>query len=256
MEERQKLVDYTNYFEEVSRYRKLALSEQDKNLLYRIMNELDISSQLGSYLKFRDKDNSPEIQTLATRLINYGLIEERKSRLYRGLRKYKLTTLGIFHILCETSSYSPILLKKYRDNTVLRTLLYSFFEEETVNSATARLYGVITDYLRQCCRRTAATIEDISSLTNDEYVKEMKKNLALELEWNAKSLAFKIAIIYTESNIMVSNPKSESGDASFTYFELEHRMKEILSNDKKFMFLLAKVKEEFGEGYRELEEMK
>jgi len=256
MEERQKLVDYTNYFEEVSRYRKLALSEQDKNLLYRIMNELDISSQLGSYLKFRDKDNSPEIQTLATRLINYGLIEERKSRLYRGLRKYKLTTLGIFHILCETSSYSPILLKKYRDNTVLRTLLYSFFEEETVNSATARLYGVITDYLSQCCRRTAATIEDISSLTNDEYVKEMKKNLALELEWNAKSLAFKIAIIYTESNIMVSNPKSESGDASFTYFELEHRMKEILSNDKKFMFLLAKVKEEFGEGCRELEEMK
>jgi hypothetical protein len=256
MEERKKLVDYTNYFEELSKYRKLALSEQDKSLLYRIMNELDISSQLGSYLKFRDKDNTPEIQTLATRLINYGLIEERKSRLYRGLRKYKLTTLGIFHILCETSSYSPILLKKYRENTVLRTLLYSFFEEETVNSATARLYGVITDYLRQCCRRTAATIEDISSLTGDEYVKEIKNNLALELEWNTKSLAFKIAVIYTESNIMVSNPKSESGDASFTYFELEHRMKEILSNDKKFMSLLAKVKEEFSEGCRELDEMK
>ncbi|HEY7110796.1 MAG TPA: hypothetical protein VH415_15325 [Nitrososphaeraceae archaeon] len=256
MEERKKLVDYTNYFEELSKYRKLALSEQDKSLLYRIMNELDISSQLGSYLKFRDKDNTPEIQTLATRLINYGLIEERKSRLYRGLRKYKLTTLGIFHILCETSSYSPILLKKYRENTVLRTLLYSFFEEETVNSATARLYGVITDYLRQCCRRTAATIEDISSLTGDEYVKEIKNNLALELEWNTKSLAFKIAVIYTESNIMISNPKSESGDASFTYFELEHRMKEILSNDKKFMSLLAKVKEEFSEGCRELDEMK
>jgi hypothetical protein len=164
--------------------------------------------------------------------------------------------LGIFHILCETSGYSPILLKKYRENTVLRTLLYSFFEEETVNSATARLYGVITDYLRQCCRRTAATIEDISSLTGDEYVKEIKNNLALELEWNTKSLAFKIAVIYTESNIMISNPKSESGDASFTYFELEHRMKEILSNDKKFMSLLAKVKEEFSEGCRELDEMK
>ena len=139
---------------------------------------------------------------------------------------------------------------------MLQTLLYSFFDEETVNSATARLYGLITDYLRQCCRRTAATMEDIHSSSNDEYVKEMTKNLALELEWNAKSLAFKIAIIYTESNIMVSNPKSESGDASFTYFELEHRMKEILSNDKKFMLLLNKVKEEFGEGYRELGEMR
>jgi hypothetical protein len=33
-------------------------------------------------------------------------------------------------------------------------------------------------------------------------------------------------------------------------------MKEILSNDKKFMSLLAKVKEEFSEGCRELDEMK
>jgi hypothetical protein len=256
MEERKKLVDYTNYLEELSKYRKLALSEQDKGLLFRIMNDLDISSQLGSYLKFRDRDNTPEIQSLATRLINYGLVEERKIRLSRGLRKYKLTSLGIFHILCETSSYSPILLKKYRENIVLQTILYSFFEEETVSSSTARLYGVITDYLRQCCRRTAATMEDIHSSSNDEYVKEMTKNLALELEWNAKSLAFKVAIIYTESNIMASNPKSESGDASFTYFELEHRMKEILSKDKKFMFLLNKVKEELGEGYRGLEEMR
>jgi hypothetical protein len=256
MEERKKLVDYTNYFEELSKYRKLALSEQDKSLLYRIMNDLDLSSQLGSYLKFRDKDSSPEIQTLATRLINYALIEERKSRLFRGLRKYKLTSLGIFHILCETSTYSPILLKKYRENIVLRTLLYSFFEEETVNSATARLYGIITDFLRQCCRRTAATIEDIHSSSNSDYQKEMTRNLALELEWSAKSLAFNIAIIYTESSIMASNPKSESGDASFTYFELEHRMKEILSKDKKFMVLLNKVKEEFDEGCRELDGMK
>jgi hypothetical protein len=99
-------------------------------------------------------------------------------------------------------------------------------------------------------------MEDIHSSSNDEYVKEMTKNLALELEWNAKSLAFKVAIIYTESNIMASNPKSESGDASFTYYELEHRMKEILSKDKKFMFLLNKVKEELSEGYRGLEEMR
>lgn len=253
--ERNKLVDYTDYFNELSKYRKLTLSDQEKGLLFRIMNDLDFSSQLGSYLKFRDKDNSLEIQSLALRLISYGLVEERKSRLMRGLRKYKLTSLGIFYVFCETSSYSPILLKRYSKNLVLQTILYSFFEEDTVNSATGRLYTVITDYLRQCCKRTAATLEDIHSSSNDEYKKEMTKNLALELEWNAKSLTFKITIIYTESNILASNPKSESGDASFTYYELEHRMKEILSKDKKFMSLLNKVREEFGEGFRELSEM-
>ncbi len=249
-----KLVDYTEYFSALSKYRKPTLSDHEKSLLFRIMNDLDISSQLGSYLKFRDKDNSIEIQSIAMRLISYSLIEERKSRLLRGLRKYKLTSLGIFYVLSETTSYSPILLKKYSKNIVLQTILYSYFEEDTINSVTARLYSVITDYLRQSCKRTAATLEDIRSSTNTDYKNEMAKNLQLELEWNAKSLLFKIAIMYTESNIHASNPKSDSGDASITYYELEHRMKEILSNDKKFMTFLNKVREEFDEGFREIGE--
>src|SRR5215813_101209 len=118
-----KLADYDDYLTELSRYRKLTLADDEKALLFRIMNDLDISSQLGSYLKFRDKDSSPEIQTIAMRLIGHGLVEERKSRLLRGLRKYKLTSLGIFYILSETTSYSPILLKKYNKNIILQTIL-------------------------------------------------------------------------------------------------------------------------------------
>jgi hypothetical protein len=196
------------------------------------MNEVDISSQLGSYLKFRDKDNSIEIQSIATRLINHGLIDERKSRLLRGLRKYKLSSLGIFYVLSETTSYSPVFLKKYSKDAILQSILYSYFEEDTISSVTGRLYSILTDYLRQSCKRTAAILEDIRSSNKTDYKDEMAKNLELELQWNAKSLAFKITIMYTESNIHASNPKSDGGDASVTYYELEHRMKEILSNDK------------------------
>ena len=120
-----KLVDYTDYFGAISNYGKPTLNEQDKALLFRIMNELDISSQLGSYLKFRDRDNSIEIQSIATRLINHGLIDERKSRLLRGLRKYKLSSLGIFYVLSETTSYSPVFLKKYSKDVILQSILYS-----------------------------------------------------------------------------------------------------------------------------------
>lgn len=249
-----KLVDYTDYFNALSKYRKLTLNEQEKALLFRIMNELDISSQLGSYLKFRDRDNSIEVQSIATSLINHDLIEERKSRLLRGLRKYKLSSLGIFYILSETTSYSPVLLKKYSKDVILQSILYSYFEEDTINSVTGRLYSIVTDYLRQSCKRTDATLEDMRSSSNTNYKNEMAKNLELELEWNAKSLAFKIAIMYTESNIHASNPKSDGGDASVTYYELEHRMKEILSNDKKFMSFLNKVREEFDDGFREIGE--
>jgi len=246
------LVDYKDYFAALSKYKKVEANEQEKALLFRVMNDVDITGQLGSYLKFRDKDHSVEIQSVAARLIAQGLLEEKKGRLLRGLRRYKLTSIGIFYVLSETRSYSPILLKKYREDPVLLTLLHPYFEYDTVNSTTARLYSVITQYLRQCCKTTSYWLEDVESSNNVEYNNEMTKGLALELEWNAKALGFKIAIMYIESNILASNPKSESGDASVAYYELERKMKEILSRDRKFMALLNNVSKEFGEGHREL----
>ena len=250
-----KLVDYKDYFAALSKYKKVEVNEQEKALLFRIMNDLDITGQLGSYLKFRDKDHSVEIQSVAVRLITQGLLEEKKSRLLRGLRRYKLTSLGIFYVLSETRSYSPILLKKYKEDPVLLALLYTYFEYDIINSSTARLYSVITQYLRQCCKTTSYWLEDVGSRNDADYINEVTRGLALELEWNAKALGFKIAIMYIESNILSLNPKSESGDASVAYYDLERNMKETLSKDKKFMSLLNNVSKEFAEGYTELTEM-
>ena len=82
-----KLVDYKDYFAALSKYKKVEVNEQEKALLFRIMNDLDITGQLGSYLKFRDKDHSVEIQSVAVRLIAQGLLEEKKSRLLKRLEK-------------------------------------------------------------------------------------------------------------------------------------------------------------------------
>ena len=135
------------------------------------------------------------------------------------------------------------------------TLLYPYFEYDTINSTTARLYSVITQYLRQCCKTTSYWLEDVGSRNDADYINEVTRGIALELEWNAKALGFKIAIMYIESNILSLNPKSESGDASVAYYDLERNMKETLSKDKKFMSLLNNVSKEFGEGYSELTEM-
>jgi hypothetical protein len=250
-----KLVDYKDYFAALSKYKKVEVNEQEKALLFRIMNDLDLTGQLGSYLKFRDKDHSVEIQSVAVRLISQGLLEEKKSRLLRGLRRYKLTSLGIFYVLSETRSYSPILLKKYKEDPVLLTLLYTYFEYDTINSSTARLYSVITQYLRQCCKTTSYWLEDVGSRNDADYINEVTRGLAIELEWNAKALGFKIAIMYIESNILSLNPKSVSGDASVAYYDLERNMKETLSKDKKFMSFLNNVYKELGEGYSELADM-
>ncbi|MDP9197339.1 MAG: hypothetical protein M3O24_02105 [Thermoproteota archaeon] len=248
-------MDYNDYVAALSKYKKVEATEQEKALLFKIMNDLDISSQLGSYLKFRDKNHSVEIQSLAARLVAQGLLEEKKGMLLRGLRRYKLTSAGIFYVLSETRSYSPILLKKYKDDPVLLTLLYPYFEDDTINSTTARLYSVITQYLLQCCKTTSYWLEDLNP-KNAEHTREITTGLALELEWNAKALGFKIAIMYIESNILSTNLKSESGDASVAYYELERKMKEALPRDRKFMGLLNKVNKEFSDGYTELTDMR
>jgi hypothetical protein len=117
------------------------------------------------------------------------------------------------------------------------------------------LYSVITQYLRQCCKTTSYWLEDVGSKNDADYINEVTRGLALELEWNAKALGFKIAIMYIESNILSLNPKAESGDASVAYYDLERNMKETLSKDKKFMSFLNNVYKEFGEGYSELTDM-
>ena len=71
----------------LSKYKKVEVSEQEKALLFRIMNDLDITGQLGSYLKFRDKDHSVEIQSVAMRLISQRVTRRKEKPVTKRLEK-------------------------------------------------------------------------------------------------------------------------------------------------------------------------
>ena len=92
-----KLVDYNDYFVALSKYKKVEVNEQEKALLFKIMNDLDITGQLGSYLKFRDKDHSVEIQSLAMRFTPKGYSKKEKPV---TKRLEKIQTNFSWHILC------------------------------------------------------------------------------------------------------------------------------------------------------------
>ena len=76
------------------------------------------------------------------------------------------------------------------------------------------------------------------------------------MEWHAKALGFKLALMYNESNMLMTNPESDKDNANVVLYELENAMKTLLSNDNKFMELLQLVEKEFGEGYKEFMELK
>ena len=166
------------------------------------------------------------------------------------MRKYQLTSTGLFYVLTETMSYPPSLLKKYSDDPILKALLFQYFEVDTIASSTARFYSIITQYLKLCCRTTLNWLEDTQN-SDEERKNKMMNHLLLELALNAKLLALRIIIMYSDSTILSLTPKSKTGDPDVAYYELESNMKEILAKDSKFIEHLHKTNAEFKSGYKE-----
>jgi hypothetical protein len=185
-----------------------------------------------------------------SRLLGLKLLSEKKGLILRGTRKYQLTSTGLFYVLTETRTYPPSLLKKYSGDPILQALLYQYFEIDTITSSTGRFFSLITQYVRQCCRVTLNWLEDTQN-SNEEHKNKLMNHLLFELGLNAKLLALRILIMYSDSNILSHTPKSESGDSDVAYYELESNMKETLAKDKKFIELLNQTNANFKNGFKE-----
>ena len=247
-------MDYSNYITILYDYERKEVGTEEKSILFKVVNSVDFSAQIGSYLKLRDKTQIGDASSLS-RLMGLNLLTEKKGLMLRGTRKYQLTSTGLFYILSETRSYPPSLLKKYSNDPILLTLLYQYFEVDTIASSTARFYSVITQYLKQCCRITLNWLEDTQN-SNEERKNEMMKHLLFELELNAKLLALRVTVMYSDSIILSLTPKSTTGDSETAYYELESNMKELLRKDNNFVELLHRTNADFKGGYKEFTDSK
>jgi hypothetical protein len=242
-------MDYSNYLKTLYDYEKKQVGTEEKSMLLKVINNVDFSAQLGSYLKLRDKNQLGDTSTVS-RLLGLKLLTEKKGLMLRGMRKYQLTSTGLFYVLTETVSYPPSLLKKYSDDPILKTLLFQYFEVDTIASSTARFYSIITQYLKQCCRTTLNWLEDTQN-SDEDHKNKMMNFLLLELALNAKLLALRIIIMYSDSTILSLTPRSKTGDPDVAYYELESNMKEILAKDSKFIEHLHRTNADFKSGYKE-----
>jgi hypothetical protein len=250
-------LSYSQYLKEISQYERIEkLHDIERSSLFKIMN----AYQPGSYLKLRrhhESYNKDELIAIK-RLQELNLIkvqDKQKSFLGRKIF-YVLTSSGLFYIFSNILNYPPQLLTRYQHDIILKTLLFQYFEVETIEGSTARFYSVITHYLQECCRTTLQRI-DVFKKSTTMNVKEGERHtkvLESDLQWHAKVIAFKLAIMYSESNILqMVNPDDAANDsATVAMYELESTMKTILSKDNKFMQLLEIVYTDFGDGYKVL----
>jgi hypothetical protein len=243
-------MDYTELINMARDYQLGDIPSNEKALIYRIINSEASTYRIASS-KFRFRQQNYQERNDYTglkRLIELRYIEENQEqrKIFGGSMIYRFTTQGLLYIFANKLIYPPQLLLNYSSGSLLKTLVFRYFETKTISQGTARFYEAITEYLNECAR----------TLTNQNFILKSEldsndrreKTLAQELEEFVKVLAIKLALMYSESNLLtISSALVENDSARVSLYELESSMKGIIASDRKFMHFLEKTKGEFDE---------
>jgi hypothetical protein len=245
-------VDYKLYVTQLLDYDPSSVSADDMAFMVRVINS-GSSPRIRSYFRFRSQSVvSKYEQSAARRLLELGLIQIIEGKFLSGSTNYSLTEKGIFRALSKLEEYPPALLIKYSNSNVLETLVYQFFEVQTIKRCTASLYAEITRYLKECITRTISGLHGIKNSGSEEQMNDRIRELELDLIWSAKILVLKLAMMYSEANILRSTSGITKDNAKVAIYELENETKSLLSKDSRFKSFLKITYEELVEGYEEI----
>jgi hypothetical protein len=160
----------------------------------------------------------PATRKRIQKFVRYGLIEEikdmksipkrmrfdfLKKRKNPQMRKklYRVTEWGLFCYLLHgrpdirAPDELPYLLVHYWESKVMRLLISSYFEKETVNRPTVLEYSVIKQFFAQ---RLSITNNGLSAIEEAEKDETWRQELIIQLEddlvWHAKSFALRLLV--------------------------------------------------------------
>jgi hypothetical protein len=236
-------------------FRRSSIPEYGIRFLIRLVNA-GSAPKISSFFGLRGQSSvSKGDQSTILKLQEMQLIEEGEGKFFSGSANYKLTEQGIFYLLSELEEYPPVLLIKYPESVVLQTLIYQFFNVQTIKRCTANVYSEITKYLKQCCTTTIARLDALKSSQTENDLKERIQELELDLTWLAKILVLKLAMMYSEGGILRSTAGMTRDNAKVAMYELENDMKRVLSKDNKFRNILDTAYNELSEGHQEISKM-
>lgn len=227
-----------------------AIPSNEKALIYKIINSDGSTYRIASSkFRFRQQDfQERNDYVLIKRLVELRYVEENQEqrKIFGGGMIYRFTTNGLLYIFANKLIYPPQLLLNYSLNSVLKTLVFPYFETKTISQGTARFYEAFTEYLNECA--IILTNQNFPLKSESESHNRREDLLGYELEELIKVLAVKLALMYSESNLLtISSALAENDSARVSLYELESSMKGILASDRKFMHFLEKTKNELDE---------
>jgi hypothetical protein len=196
----------------------------------------------------------PAVKKRFNKLARYGIIKEiedesrlpRKTRFafhQKGTKPFEVTEYGLFCYLSYEIEPRLVVLRRYWKYKVMRLLLSSYFEKQTVlGRLTPHEYMMINSFLHEALRIIKQRVDIIDKVDESEiYIHEVlnkSKNgkkyrtwkeeqiakLEDDLLWHAKSLALRLMVD------TASKDKEKS--------EKSRRILHFLAHDKKFVKLV------------------
>lgn len=179
---------------EASAFKRIELGDREKDFLTKIADGKNTAYLIHSDLKKRGISmDYKNVSKRVRRLHELKLITESKGESAHRAKFYKLSTEGLFYLLVNCP-ITPRMLIEYKDNIILKSLLYPYFEEKTVEIGGENYE--IGQYLIECGHRILTYLDYLRRLADHPLKKVAKekiiKQLQIDLEWQAKSLAFRI----------------------------------------------------------------
>ena len=158
-------------------------------------------------------------------LIDYKPISEVKKKFRRNAIYYRLTSRGLFERLLTINLESLAYLYLNKDNIILRTLLYRYFEPVTLGKFKETASIAIADYLKKCCVAILQILkfsresvegfrEDIVDYQIEKTIFAEIKNLALRIVISSKNegrKTFPIPELSKDENFMSVVPYDKKG---------------------------------------------
>ena len=220
------------FMSEIANYQKIYLGETEQIFILLFAMRSFSASELFYHLKNQKKMSYKKVFTKIQRLVELGLLEAVEGRFKKNAIKYKLTTRGLFERLALNGWFAihPIIWYNYRENIILQTVLYRFFEIRTIWNFRKAGYSavsiLVSDYLRKCCRGISTKVKSESEI--DQIIRNELRDLILKLV-----TCYRIEKKYSE-DLGKLRPNID------TYMTLR--------GDKKFFPLLFEMKDDIDKG--------
>lgn len=122
-------------------------------------------------------------------------IKEVESKQFSGVHRakyYTITSKGLFYLIYFKRFFLRLeSLIRYRNDVILDTILFPYFERDTfLRRYTTRFMFILAYYLGECCDLTLAAVKDMRE-QKDIDKRERRANLLMnELRYAAKTMVF------------------------------------------------------------------